>query len=1232
MPKKTYTTFKEKFDDRYSSKAKLIKLYNEVNKINENVKTLKDIKTIKQEEKKMIEQGRYKLKKFLKDNHQAVSFYATVYLPSNGKFTPNTINYDGIDWRPVSRNTHGDLRTFFLEKEVINYKFLYNKLSHYKYIVKTVNKDEYREFRYIIDEFKGFNELDEFVRFDSFSEAYLIVISDLLVGPINTLPINFVEEEAYDDGFNKFLSNNYIKANTLKSLYSNDYVINNFKPRSCWLSLLLDIYKEPFEKQYKTFKLTYEYIHNIIKNEGQELKEADNGYSFNQIVKFFEKYTLSLYMFDITFNIVGSYKAKRENKHINPHTLYVIFHNGHIYHLNDELRSLSQKLNDFIDKPVIQEPSNKFYLQKYNELENETQIINSYDDLLKVINNKNLKGTIHLIYQKSCFDLWIDLLVKLKYEASIKMRDRQLDFSGLILKNINDKNIIISSYSEDGVVVDKEFGDSKMFHNYIDKKKKVLSKLLNKNYISQYSLQVQELLKNCGIGGLIGSFTELYEETEIIEIDYNKYYTSILRDIKKIPVINSFDNFKDYDKHAIEDYNLYYVEKLDDDINYPINRYSLCYGFNIKDITDKLNIIAYLQPSKLKDNISESIIKEVYDDESLTIQMKKDVINHTIGMFNKGSNKNTMSFISNTRGEANAIKKKYKGDIIPVKTEMFKVYLNYIEMQKETNDGFKLISHMIYDTAHRRLFDLKKKVESYDLQVYRCNTDCLCIENNTDKFNLFYNENESLFDQDELKIGKLKIKKYKINGGSLLSVRRFNDVYQPISKLYSKEHILNNEFNNNEINQVIDKNDKLIIKADIAGAGKTTSFINYIEKYDKNALFICPWNSLCFNLKSKGLDAMTLDKVIGLRFNGQDFKEGKGLDINDYDMVVFDEIYLYDTYKLEYIKNLMDKHSHIKFYATGDENQNKPIETLNINDCKAYYNNIISSMFFNNITLHENKRCKTDEDRLKIKLITDAIRNSKSKEEAITIIKNNFKIIYNEKDIKTIKNVVALNRTAEWVNNLIHKPFEGEVYYIGLNLICRKTYVSKAMRLTVNNTYEIIDIDDGIYCISDGDSFFEVDKKMLDTYFRLSYARTCHSYQGMSEDEAITIFDINHFMVDIDWIYTAITRATSIENIYIFMGKSSFEMNLFKVKEQIRKMIDGHKHSDAMNDRIMINEKFVTVEWTFKQLKNNRCCECNQFLDISQGESFSIDRIDNALGHYEYNCRVICRRCNNAKK
>ena len=250
MPKKTYTTFKGKFNDRFSSKAKLIKLFNEVNQINEDVKTLKGIKAIKQEEKKMIEQGKTKLKKFLKDSSQAVSFYATVYKPTDPSISKsqNIIYYDGIHWAPLSRNTHGDLRTFFLDKEVINYKYLYNKLSKYNYIIRTFEKDTYDDFKAVIDEFKGFNDLDSFIQnlpnytnqFDD-DDAFLITINGLSVNPINELPINYLDEEAYDDGFNKLLSNNYIKTDTLKSLYSDDYVLKNFKPRSCWLSLLLDV-------------------------------------------------------------------------------------------------------------------------------------------------------------------------------------------------------------------------------------------------------------------------------------------------------------------------------------------------------------------------------------------------------------------------------------------------------------------------------------------------------------------------------------------------------------------------------------------------------------------------------------------------------------------------------------------------------------------------------------------------------------------------------------------------------------------------------------------------------------------------------------------------------------------------------------------------------------------------------------------------------------------------------
>ena len=446
---------------------------------------------------------------------------------------------------------------------------------------------------------------------------------------------------------------------------------------------------------------------------------------------------------------------------------------------------------------------------------------------------------------------------------------------------------------------------------------------------------------------------------------------------------------------------------------------------------------------------------------------------------------------------------------------------------------------------------------------------------------------------------------------------------------------MNNERDETEMNLILQNNNNLIIKADIAGAGKTYALYNYCKVNNKRALFVCPWNSLCANLRNdKGLDAITLDKLTGMIFDGDNnFMQGKAFDVSEYDTIVFDEIFLYSTHKLQVIKNFMKANSRIRFYATGDENQNKPIEDLCVSNPKKYYCDIISSMFENNITLHENKRCKTDEDRKKIKDITQSIRQCNTKAEAINILKKNFKIINDAKQIKTKKNVCALNRTAEWINSLIHEPVEGEVYYKDLYLICRKSYSHKGLKFSVNNTYKIVHIEDDTYTLSDDEiEMFHVDKKMLDTYFRLSYARTCHSYQGMSEDEPICIFDIDHFMVDIDWIYTAITRSTCIDNIYIYLGNTPKEDKQL-LKYQIRTMIDGHRLADLNKNRLLSGHKYVDVDWTLQQLKKNtRCVECHKFMDVSEPECFSIDRIDNNIGHYEFNCRVICRRCNITKK
>ena len=54
------------------------------------------------------------------------------------------------------------------------------------------------------------------------------------------------------------------------------------------------------------------------------------------------------------------------------------------------------------------------------------------------------------------------------------------------------------------------------------------------------------------------------------------------------------------------------------------------------------------------------------------------------------------------------------------------------------------------------------------------------------------------------------------------------------------------------------------------------------------------------------------------------------------------------------------------------------------------------------------------------------------------------------------------------------------------------------------------------------------------SYFKLPYCMTVHSVQGLSIDDAITIFDCNTPYVDREFVWTAITRARELKNITFF--------------------------------------------------------------------------------------------------
>ena len=129
---------------------------------------------------------------------------------------------------------------------------------------------------------------------------------------------------------------------------------------------------------------------------------------------------------------------------------------------------------------------------------------------------------------------------------------------------------------------------------------------------------------------------------------------------------------------------------------------------------------------------------------------------------------------------------------------------------------------------------------------------------------------------------------------------------------------MNDEFSRNEADQIIDKNNKVIVKAIYPGCGKTTFFKNY---KNQKKLFICPFNRLCQELKKDGCEAITLNKLLSIYGDGTQYVNTNEFDISNYELIIFDELYIYNINQLTRIYKYMQKHTDKCFYATGDINQ-----------------------------------------------------------------------------------------------------------------------------------------------------------------------------------------------------------------------------------------------------------------------------------------------------------------------
>jgi len=144
-----------------------------------------------------------------------------------------------------------------------------------------------------------------------------------------------------EEGENKYADHPYLK--------------KHFKEKSCLLTAIIETYAEVFaqkkndgRRRIKT-NLTYEYLCELF---GLECGEANIGCTLKEALPFFKKFRLGLKVLDIYNNVLEEYVPTCPNDYVNPSTLYLVTFNGHVFTLDENLKTLQQKVGLIGASPI----------------------------------------------------------------------------------------------------------------------------------------------------------------------------------------------------------------------------------------------------------------------------------------------------------------------------------------------------------------------------------------------------------------------------------------------------------------------------------------------------------------------------------------------------------------------------------------------------------------------------------------------------------------------------------------------------------------------------------------------------------------------------------------------------------------------------------------------------------------------------------------------------------------
>jgi hypothetical protein len=164
-----------------------------------------------------------------------------------------------------------------------------------------------------------------------------------------------------------------------------------------------------------------------------------------------------------------------------------------------------------------------------------------------------------------------------------------------------------------------------------------------------------------------------------------------------------------------------------------------------------------------------------------------------------------------------------------------------------------------------------------------------------------------------------------------------------------------------------------------------------------------------------------------------------------------------------------------------------------------------------------------------------------------------------------IINVVYFNSTANEVNKRVHKIYKSK------KVLCKSHLKIGGYKFYVNTEYTYLRKAAGtkkpsVVLQDDEGKEVVLDTETFKSKFKLPYARTCHSLQGLTIGNYMNLFNCasceNNPMLSKSWLITALSRCRTL-NIRIYSGGDLEQpISLGSIEEKLAKKIENYAEQD----------------------------------------------------------------------